>query len=140
MNETHEILQLFADWSSAVESGDPDRIVGLYAADAIFFPTLSPRIRRTPAEIRDYFTGTFLHFQPRCTLLSPNIRICGEIAINSGIYEFSVAHHEEPITGRFTFVYRRDREGWKIIEHHSSALPVEPLIPGGPLIESVDRL
>lgn len=129
MSDQNEILQLFEQWNSALQIGDPDQILSQYAADAVLLPTLSPVVCRQPDAIRRYFTEIFLPFRPRGAMREANIRIFGEIAINSGIYEFSVIGREEAIPVRFTFVYRRQNDGWKIVEHHSSALPEEPTPP-----------
>ena len=51
-----------------------------------------------------------------------NIRIFDYIAINSGIYTFSFKDGSSA-QARFTFMYRKNNEAWKIIEHHSSLLP-----------------
>lgn len=120
-----EILGLFNAWNKALQSGDPDRVRALYAPDANLVPTISNEVRSSPDAIRDYF-AVFLKLNPTSRIVTNNIGIHGDIATNSGVYVFDTAGRDlrEEITCRFTFVYRRDPEGWRIIEHHSSMMPV----------------
>ncbi len=121
-----EISRLLDDWNTALLSRDPKQVVTLYAPDALLLPTLSKKLRKTPDMIEDYFTE-FLQLAPKGTVIEENIRIHDPIAINSGIYSFAtkISGKAHDVTARFTFVYRRDETGWKIIEHHSSTMPGE---------------
>ncbi|MBW1778896.1 MAG: DUF4440 domain-containing protein, partial [Deltaproteobacteria bacterium] len=91
-------------------------------------PTVSPRIRYKPVEIRDYFVH-FLEKKPIGKIIEENVRIFEDLAVHSGLYDFSVeeAGIRKTIPARFTFVYRKDASGWRILEHHSSVLPETPL-------------
>ena len=116
-----EILGLFDNWNAALQTGDPDKVVEQYAEDAILLPTVSNKVRHTPDEIKDYF----VHFQakqPKGKIDESNIRMFGDLAINSGVYTFDFASGDS-VQARFTFVYRKQDEEWKIVEHHSSAMP-----------------
>ncbi len=111
-------------WSTALQTGDPDNVVACYAPDAILLPTMSPKVCHNHAELRDYFVH-FLSKSPVVRIIEQNIRIYGDIAINSGLYTFSLKENRvrSDTAGRFTFVYRKYDDGWLIIEHHSSILP-----------------
>ena len=43
------------------------------------------------------------------------------LMVSSGLYNFIV--DEKKIKARFSFVFLRTMEGWKILSHHSSKLP-----------------
>lgn len=116
-----EILTLFDEWNAALQSGDPSCVAELYAADAILLPTVSNQIRHDHEEIRDYFVH-FLAKGPSGAIDESNVRIFGDIAINSGVYTLSLADGSA-VQARFTFVYRRTGDRWQIIEHHSSRMP-----------------
>lgn len=116
-----DITELFETWNSALQTGDPKQVAALYAADAILLPTVSNRVRHNHEEIEDYFVQ-FLAKGPSGKIDEANVRIFGDLAINSGVYTFTFADGAV-VTARFTYVYRRDGDGWKIIEHHSSAMP-----------------
>ena len=119
--EKSEITALFKQWNSALKTGDPKQVAALYAADANLLPTVSNQVRHNHAEIEDYFVH-FLAKGPQGKIDESNVRIFGELAINSGVYTFTF---KDGITvqARFTYVYRWDGQRWSIIEHHSSAMP-----------------
>jgi len=58
-----EVAQLFDRWNVALQTGQAEEVVKLYAPDAILLPTISNKVRRNHAEIKDYFEH-FLHYQP----------------------------------------------------------------------------
>ncbi len=119
------ILTNFDRWNEALLSGDPHQVAHLYAPDAILLPTVSNKVRHNHAEIADYFAH-FLLKRPSGKILESNIRVYGDLAINSGIYEFTLSPEGKSVSviqARFTFVYRKTGDDWLIIEHHSSAMP-----------------
>ncbi len=95
--------------------------MALYAEDAILLPTVSNTVRHTHAEIRDYFVH-FLQKGPLGDIDEANVRVFGDLAINSGLYTF-MCDDAGQVHARFTFVYRRKGDGWEIVEHHSSRMP-----------------
>ena len=120
MNDA-EVLALFEQWNNALQTGEPKKVAALYASDAILLPTVSNQVRHNHAEIEDYFV-TFLAKEPKGTIDEANLRVLGDIAINSGVYTFSLAGGVS-VQARYTFVYRNIDGQWLIIEHHSSAMP-----------------
>ncbi len=117
----HEITALFDEWNYALLTGDPKKVASLYATDGILLPTVSNKVRHNHAEIEDYFVH-FLAKGPVGKIDEANVRIFGELAINSGIYSFTFKDGSV-VPARFTFVYRWDGEQWMIVEHHSSQMP-----------------
>lgn len=124
MTADDEISRQFGIWNKALQTGDPDEVVACYSVDAVLLPTVSAKVRHDHDEIRDYFTH-FLSKKPRGKIIEQNIRIYNNIAINSGLYTFSLMEDgvRADVAARFTFVYRKHEDGWLIIEHHSSLLP-----------------
>lgn len=124
MSTNSEILDQFVMWNKALLTGDPDKVVSCYDIDAILLPTVSDKVRHNHDEIRDYFEH-FLSKKPHGSITEQNIRIYDNIAINSGLYTFSLTEDgvQTDVAARFTFVYRKYEDGWLIIEHHSSILP-----------------
>jgi uncharacterized protein (TIGR02246 family) len=116
-----EILSLFDEWSAALKTGDPGRVAALYADDAVLLPTISNKVRHDHGEIRDYF-ALFVGMVPTGVIDEANVRVFGDLAINSGLYTFTFADGST-VAARFTFVYRRSGDRWQIIEHHSSRMP-----------------
>lgn len=117
-----EILQLFEAWNSALATGDPDRVTALYADDAVLLPTVSNRLRRNHAEIRDYFAD-FLPKQPSGRIDQAYTRLLStDLASNAGIYTFRFGNGST-LTARFSYLYRFANGAWRILEHHSSVMP-----------------
>ena len=116
-------------WIDGMGAHDQDRVVSLYASDAVLWGTTSPTVRDNPTSIREYFN--FLRTAPphyKGVLGDQRIRVYGDTAINTGSYTFSgpaVDAAGVPISrpARFRFVYRYQEGRWLIVDHHSSAVP-----------------
>ena len=56
------------------------------------------------------------------------IRVYGDTAVNTGYYTFSYTKDGETksIPARYSFTYVKDGNDWKIVDHHSSAVPPPP--------------
>ena len=118
---TNEIAALFDEWNNALQTGDPKNVAALYESDAILLPTVSNQVRHNHAEIEDYFVH-FLAKGPVGEINESNVRIFDQMAINSGVYTFSLKDGVA-VQARFTFVYRWNGERWMIVEHQSSQMP-----------------
>jgi len=116
-----EIITIFDNWNSALQTGDPEQVANLYADNAILLPTMSHRVCHSHEEIKNYFTH-FLEKDPVGAINESNIRFYGQLAINSGIYTFTFKDGSS-VRARFTFVYYKQVGRWRIIEHHSSKMP-----------------
>jgi len=83
---------------------------------------VSNKVRHDHVEIWDYFEH-FLQKRPSGMIIEHNIRLFGNLAINSGVYHFSLARQngERSVAkARYTFVYLKTEDNWMLIEHHSS--------------------
>lgn len=123
MNATRDtIAALFDRWNDTLKSGDPKQVVANYAEQSILLPTISNTPRLTPAEKEDYFVQ-FLQSQPSGVIELSQIEISGDIAVDSGVYTFTMGASGAVVKARYTFVYKWDGANWLIISHHSSAMP-----------------
>lgn len=123
MNATRDtIAALFDRWNDTLKSGDPKQVVANYAEQSILLPTVSNTPRLTPAEKEDYFVQ-FLQSQPSGVIDLSQIEISGDIAVDSGVYTFTMGASGAVVKARYTFVYKWDGANWLIISHHSSAMP-----------------
>jgi uncharacterized protein (TIGR02246 family) len=120
----NDIAALFNKWNASLKTGKAEEVVKNYADDAILIPTVSNKVRHNHSEIKDYFEH-FVLKKPNARIDEENIRIYGDIAVNSGLYTFYTIRDGKAaeIKARFTFVYHKIGDRWLIVEHHSSMLP-----------------
>jgi uncharacterized protein (TIGR02246 family) len=121
-----EIAGLFDRWNSALQTCNAQSVADLYAPDAVLQPTVSNQVRTTPDQIKSYFDH-FLSLKPVGQINYREIRQLGSnAAMDSGVYTFILTeatgktHQVQP---RYTFVYEQVGGQWKILNHHSSAMP-----------------
>lgn len=133
-----EIEYQFDRWNNALQTGDAAAVTAYYANDAVLLPTVSNKVRTDHEGIRDYFEY-FLGLQPNGKIDEKNIYINGNVAINAGIYTFTVKKdgEEQQVQARYSFVYERQNDGeWLIVNHHSSAMP-EVMVVEAELMEDI---
>jgi hypothetical protein len=86
-------------------------------------------VRSDPAAVKAYFVGAFQAL-PKATVKFGDqlIRVFGDTAVNTGYYTFSYVKDGETksIPARYSFTYVKDGNDWKIVDHHSSAVPAPP--------------
>jgi len=122
---TSELLQ---KWTGAVKYGDANQVVSLYHNDGILLGTFSNKERIGRGLILEYFEN--LLKSPVEVEIVSNHHVYESIvddeegvscAANSGFYNFVT--EGKTINARFSFVYMKGNDGWKIISHHSSVMP-----------------
>eukprot|EP00752_Nemacystus_decipiens_P012506 g11077.t1 len=126
------IMKATENWRDTLTSGKPtapEEVAALYAPDALFWGTVSEQVRTTPKHVREYFD--YFAMSPKLTMtrLNPGtVRMHGDIGIQAGDYTFTWDGADGPVEvdARFTFHFRREADGWKIVEHHSSGMPEAP--------------
>lgn len=116
-----EIAALFDRWNESLATGDPAKVVENYAPDSVLLPTVSNKVRFSPAEKEDYFAH-FLEKKPVGTIDDRWIEADCNTATDSGLYTFKYEDGTET-KARYTFTYRWDGKQWLITSHHSSAMP-----------------
>ena len=120
-----DIRNLFPAWNAALATGDPQQVADLYAPDAVLLPTVSNQVRRSRAEIVDYFTQ-FLKDKPQGEMRDQIVDVLDEnTAINTGVYEFTLTKEgkQQRVKARYTYVYELRDGKWLIVNHHSSKMP-----------------
>jgi uncharacterized protein (TIGR02246 family) len=117
-----DVLGLFDQWNTALSTLNPDTVTALYADNAVLLPTVSNQVRHNHEEIRDYFVG-FLKKSPQGVVDEFNVNILSDThATNSGVYTFTFGDGSK-VSARFSYLYVASNDGWKILQHHSSAMP-----------------
>jgi len=128
--DKEDVAAATRNWAEGMTDHDAERVVKLYDPEAILWGTRSPSLRKDPAKVREYF-GILQTVPPsyKAILGEQNIRVYGDIAINTGAYTFSEMRDGKEILrpARFSFVYHKNPAGqWLIVDHHSSAVPEAP--------------
>ena len=115
-------------WIDAFNRKSVTDIVALYAPDAVFFGTVSPVLRDSPALVHEYFKGLPKMGDAVITLGEHRVQLFGTIAVNTGYYTRTSTEEGTTVNNpaRFTFVYEKREGRWLIVNHHSSALPQPP--------------
>lgn len=119
------VAALFDDWNFALSSLDASKVAQRYWPDAVLLPTVSNTPRTNPAAIGDYFEH-FLAKRPRGHIDSRAIQSGCNLAVDMGTYTFSLMDDKgttSEVAARYTFVYQYRDGAWKILHHHSSAMP-----------------
>ncbi|WP_410641122.1 SgcJ/EcaC family oxidoreductase [Amycolatopsis sp. lyj-346] len=120
-----QIAALFPEWNAALATGDPQRVADLYAPDAVLLPTVSDEVRRSRAQIVDYFTK-FLQNKPQGVIKDEMVDVLdADTAVNTGVYEFVLTKDgkADKVRARYTYVYELREGKWLIVNHHSSVMP-----------------
>src|SRR3984957_6468628 len=124
-----DVSAVTSEWGRALGEDDPDKVLQLYADDAVLWGTLSPTVRADRAALRDYFVTAFKVLPGlKVTFGDQLIRIYDATAVNTGYYTFSYVRDGETRTlpARYSFTYVKRGENWLIVDHHSSAMPPPP--------------
>ncbi|UOP04371.1 DUF4440 domain-containing protein [Conchiformibius kuhniae] len=117
-----EIAALFDRWNTSLQSGKPANVVANYAKDSVLLPTLSDKVRYSPAEKEDYFVH-FLENAPVGEIHERHIQIGCNTALDAGVYSFTFAKTGNKAVGRYSYTYQWDGKNWLITSHHSSLMP-----------------
>ena len=124
-----EVGAATAKWGETLAQNDPDKVINLYATDAVLWGTLSPTVRADRAALRDYFVGAYKVLPGlKVTFGEQLVRVYGNTAVNTGYYTFSYTKDGESKTlpARYSLVFVKDGQNWLIVDHHSSAMPTPP--------------
>jgi uncharacterized protein (TIGR02246 family) len=121
-----DAFQVIERFKKAFDASDVQGVVALFAPDALFLGTLSPKLATTPQEFDAYFEG-LKQFMPR----SVNIETYGTIVLSdnavlfAGMDVFGQTRDSKTVEtpARFTFLITKNDQGWRISHFHSSVRP-----------------
>ena len=112
--------ELLQKWINAIKTGDPKEVTNLYHDDGILLGTFSNKERIGHELILEYFEN-LLKSPVEVEIVSEHASISESVAVNSGLYNFVT--DGKTINARFSFVYQKNNDEWKITSHHSSVIP-----------------
>jgi MFS superfamily sulfate permease-like transporter len=113
------------DWAAGVNSHNILNVVGTYAVDGLLWGTFAKDLRAGHFHIKRYFEHLFELDHVTVVFDSGETRQYGNIFIRSGSYHFSYQRKGAPVQvpARYSFVCKKEKTGWYIVEHHSSEFP-----------------
>ncbi|MCI0360866.1 MAG: hypothetical protein L0211_20505 [Planctomycetaceae bacterium] len=114
-----------ADWAFGVNHHNLLSVVSTYDAEGLLWGTFAKDLRTGHFHIRRYFEHLFELDDVKVHFESGETRQYRDIFIRSGSYEFSFRKKGQTvrIPARYSFVCKKERTGWYILEHHSSEFP-----------------
>ena len=119
----------FKAWNDALKEKNYEKVAALYSSqDLSFLPTVSPKFIRDGQSTKEYFMD-FLKKLPDGTITADNVQKYGDDAyLHTGLYTFMTGpeNNRQPVEARFSYMWRKIDGAWKIVHHHSSALPKDP--------------
>lgn len=124
------VNKAYEAWCDAIgkAKGNPELVVKYYATHAILLPTLSDKILFNENNgLNDYFMNLTSYKDIHCvTKKLITVMNSEDFAMTAGFYNFVFIDKKgKTITlpARFTFVYKKYKDKWLIIQHHSSVVP-----------------
>ena len=114
-----------ADWEHGVNRRNLLSVVGTYDVDGLLWGTFAKDLRNGHFHIKRYFEHLFELDGLTVRFDSGETRRYNDVFIRSGSYTFSYRRKGTLISvpARYSFVCKKERTGWYILEHHSSEFP-----------------
>ena len=107
-------------WVDKIRTNDPKQVVSLYHDDGLLLGTFSDIERKGHDLILDYFEN-LLKAKVDVEIVTQHKHETATLVANSGLYNFIV--DGKTVNARFSFVFIKTGDDWKILSHHSSVLP-----------------
>lgn len=114
------------NWIAAFNRADAAAVCALYDPRAVLWGTTADQLITSPQGIRSYFDAVFaLRPVPRMALGETLPRVFGDVAVSTGHYTLTLAPAPQlrEVPARFSFTWQRTAGVWRIVDHHSSAVP-----------------
>jgi len=121
-----EAYQVVEKFKRAFDTSDVQGIINLFAPDAVFLGTVSPKLATKTDEINAYFQAIQTD-TPRTVEISEysTLVLSDSVVVFAGMDQFSSTRDGKKIDlpARFTLVITKSEQGWRISHFHSSARP-----------------
>lgn len=114
-----------ADWAEGLNRHNLLSVVSTYDVNGLLWGTFAKDLRTGHFHIKRYFEHLFELEGLRVRFDSGETRQYRDIFIRSGSYTFSYRKKGAvvEIPARYSFVCKKEKTGWYIVEHHSSEFP-----------------
>ncbi len=114
-------------WANAIASHNVNKVVNLYASQAVLLATVENKPIITQQGRTQYFTHFFDTYKNAHVKYKGKqyIQVFADGAVSSGLYNFYGKKQGKDVVvpARYTFVYLSTKDGCRLITHHSSMLP-----------------
>ena len=107
-------------WVERIRTNDPKQVASLYHDDGLLLGTFSDIERKGSNLILEYFEN-LLKSDVDVEIVTQHKHETDSLITNSGLYNFIV--DGKTVNARFSFVFMKTGNDWKILSHHSSVLP-----------------
>ena len=123
--EKKNLDDFIADWSFGVNHRNILSVVSTYDSEGLLWGTFAKDLRTGHFHIRRYFEHLFELEDLKVHFESGETRQYHDIFIRSGSYVFSYRKKGDlvHVPARYSFVCKKEKTGWYILEHHSSEFP-----------------
>lgn len=123
----NQVRAAYNAWVNAIQTANCQGSVvsSLYAPNGVLLATFDDRVVGRQA-ITKYFDGLTCNDNLRVQTDTFRSGRKGNLAWATGLYTFSFndeAGERVEVPARYTFVFNRTKDGWKIVNHHSSVRP-----------------
>jgi len=108
------------NWVKKIRTNDANQVAELYHDDGLLLGTFSNKERHGKSLILKYFKK-LLKSKVDVEIITQHVHKTNTILVSSGLYNFIV--NDVTIKARYTFVFSKNKNNWKILSHHSSLLP-----------------
>lgn len=120
-----QLKDFINDWAFGINTHSLPAVVGTYDYNGLLWGTFAKELREGHPKIKGYFEHLFELKNVHVRFESAEVRQYKDIYIQSGKYVFTFDRKEQHISvpARYSFVCKKERTGWFILEHHSSEFP-----------------
>ena len=116
----------FNRWNESLQTRNPEEVASLYRDDCVFLPTFPEKGKEVVGKdgVANYFHH-FLQKFPFGVIVKEEVRDLGDSSIfHAGRYNFEVGPEDSRSVAeaKFTFVWKKEGDEWKILLHDSAPL------------------
>jgi MFS superfamily sulfate permease-like transporter len=114
------------DWAFGVNKHNILSVVSTYDYQGLLWGTFAKELREGHNNIKKYFEHLFEMDRVSVQFETGEVRQYKDIFIRSGKYVFTYYKKDMRIEvpARYSFVCKKEKTGWYILEHHSSEFPL----------------
>jgi MFS superfamily sulfate permease-like transporter len=123
--EKKQLTDFINDWAFGVNQHSLPAVVGCYDYQGLLWGTFAKELREGHHKIKGYFEHLFELDDVHVKFENGEVRQYKDIYIQSGKYIFTFKRKKELVSvpARYSFVCKKEKTGWFILEHHSSEFP-----------------